>query len=419
MTAEILTIGDELLIGQVVNGNAAWLGERLTLAGIDVSRHVALGDDEALIAAELETAFALADLVIVTGGLGATHDDLTRAAVARHFGVELIENPQVRRQIEERFSSRGRSMPPQNRLQALVPEGFEVLVNHWGTAPGLWHAFERDGAHKVLVLMPGVPREMRSLTDAHVMPRLAQQRGLRTIRHRTLMTAGIGETHLAQRLGDLSAWLSDTLHLAYLPSTTGVRLRVTALGDEANARMGDFEQHLRRRAARHVYGADEETLEGVLGEQLALRGLTVATAESCTGGHLADRITNAPGSSRYFTGGLVAYGNFVKETMLGVPPELVRREGAVSAEVAAEMAVGVRRQLSSDIGLSTTGIAGPGGGTEDKPVGLVYIGYADAERSFARRFQFTTDRTTNKDLTATYALYIAWRVLHAGHEAFP
>jgi nicotinamide-nucleotide amidase len=419
MTAELLTIGDELLIGQVVNGNAAWLGERLTLAGIDVSRHVALGDDEELIAAELETAFGLADLVIVTGGLGATHDDLTRAAVARHFGVELIEDGQVLRQIEGRFASRGRSMPPQNRRQALVPDGFEVLVNHWGTAPGLWHRFERDGQAKTLVLMPGVPREMQNLTDAHVMPRLARERGLRTIRHRTLMTAGIGETHLEQRLGDLTDWLRGGLRLAYLPSTRGVRLRITALGDEAAARVDAFEAYIRQRAARHVYGADEETLEGVLGEQLTLRGLSVATAESCTGGHLADRITGAPGSSRYFNGGMVAYGNYIKEDLLGVPPDFLERAGAVSAEVAEAMALGARRQLSSDIGLSTTGIAGPGGGSDDKPVGLVYIGYADAERSFARRFQFTTDRATNKDLSSTYALYIAWRVLHGGHEAFP
>lgn len=419
MTAEILAIGDELLIGQVVNGNAAWLGERLTLAGIDVSRHVALGDDPDLIAAELETAFGLADLVIVTGGLGATHDDLTRSAVAQHFGVELVEDPKVRRQIEQRFTARGRSMPPQNQLQALVPEGFEVLVNHWGTAPGLWHTFERDGLDKVLVLMPGVPREMRNLTDAHVMPRLAKQRGLRTIRHRTLMTAGIGETHLSQQLGDLSRWLTDGLRLAFLPSTRGVRLRITALGDDANGRLDPFEAFIRKRARKYIYGADEESLEGVLGEQLALRGLTIATAESCTGGHLADRITNAPGSSRYFNGGMVAYGNYIKRDLLGVPESSLGNAGAVSAEVAAAMAVGARRQLSSDIALSTTGIAGPGGGSDDKPVGLVYVGYADAQRSFARRFLFTDDRRTNKDLSATYALYIAWRVLNSGHEAFP
>ncbi len=407
LRAELLTIGDEILIGQIVDTNAAWLGERLTLAGVDVARRVSLGDEEEVIKDELGAAFASADLVVVTGGLGATHDDVTRNALASFFEVELVHDAGVMAQIAARFAARGRSMPPQNRLQAQVPEGFEVLPNKSGTAPGLWHTFVRDGADKTLVVMPGVPHEMQELFQQQVLPRLVRLHGLRAIRHRTLLTAGIGETHLSEKIGDLTDWLGPSLRLAFLPSTSGVRLRMTALGPDSSAalsRLDTFEAFIRGKADRFIYGYGDDTLEGVVGELLAARGLTVAVAESCTGGLVLNRLTNTPGSSRYVLGGVVAYSNEVKEELLGVEGHLLGTHGAVSEAVAKALAEGVRAQLGASIGLSTTGIAGPGGGSDEKPVGLIWIGMATSEGAFAQRFQFGHDRIMNKELSSTAVL---------------
>ncbi len=414
LRAQLLTIGDEILIGQIVDTNAAWLGEKLTLAGVDVARTVSLGDEIEAIQAELDAAFASADLVVATGGLGATHDDVTRAAVAEYFGVQLREDAEILTHIEARFAARGRSMPPQNTLQALVPEGFVVLPNDRGTAPGLWHTFERDGSTKTLAVMPGVPHEMRELFQRQVLPRLVNLHGLRAIKHRTLLTAGLGETHMAERIGDLADWLGPSLRLAFLPSTNGVRLRMTALGPDAQVaarRLDTFEAFLRGKIDRHVYGYDDDTLEGMVGELLARQNLTLAVAESCTGGLILNRLTNVPGASRYLLGGVVAYCNNVKMRALGVPEAFLERDGAVSESVACAMAEGVRKKLGADVGLSTTGIAGPGGGTPEKPVGLVWIGLATAEGAVARCFQFFNDRTMNKELSATAALDFVRRTL--------
>ncbi len=418
LRAELLTIGDEILIGQIVDTNAAWLGEKLTQAGVDVHRAVSLGDDEAAIRDELDAAFAEADLVVATGGLGATHDDVTRTAVAAYFGLPLDHDPAVMAAIAARHARRGRTMPEQNRLQAQVPRGFEVLPNAWGTAPGLWYTFRRDGAAKTLVVLPGVPGEMRGLFQQHVLPRLVRLHGLRTIRHRTLLTAGIGETHLAEAIGDLSDWLGPSLRLASLPSAgQGVRLRLTALApdaEQAEQRLEAFEAFIRSKADRYVYGYDDETLEGKVGELLAARHLTVAVAESCTGGHLLDRLTAPPGASRYVKGGIIAYCNEVKVRTLGVQPASLERDGAVSEAVAREMAEGARARLGADVALSTTGIAGPGGGTAEKPVGLVWIGLATAEETHAFRAQFADERALNRELTCTTALDLLRR--HLGRE---
>lgn len=407
LRAELLTIGDEILIGQIVDTNTAWLGERLTQAGVDVQRAVSLGDEEEAIREELEAAFASADLVVTTGGLGATHDDLTRGAVAAYFGVPLLHDETVMARIEERYAARGRTMPEQNRLQALVPQGFTVLPNAIGTAPGLWYTFERGGIDKTLVVLPGVPGEMRALFQQQVLPRLVRLHGLRVIRHRTLLTAGLGETHLSEAIGDLSDWLGPSLRLAFLPSAKGVRLRMTALApdaERAESRLAAFETFIRSKAERYIYGYDDETLEGKVGEMLAARGLTVAVAESCTGGHLLDALTNAPGSSRYVKGGVVAYCNEVKIALLDVPSSDLERDGAVSESVARAMAEGARLRLGADLALSITGIAGPGGGTSEKPIGLVWIGLASEAGTSAYRHRFVDDRILNKELSCTAAL---------------
>ena len=418
MQATVLTIGDELLIGQVRDTNASWLGEQLTLAGVVVRRMVTVGDDEQALQSELRQSLAESDLVVTTGGLGPTGDDRTREAVAGLFGVEMAFQDQILEDIRERFRLRGRTMPESNRSQAMVPSGFEVLFNRVGTAPGLWHEVRQgEAAGSMLAVLPGVPYEMKHLFNEEVLPRVQRRGGLRTIVHRTLRTAGIGESGLQETAGDLSGILSDTLRLAWLPGPGGVRLRMTAFGnsrEEADGRIAELEACLRARLGKYVYGTNDETLEEVVGHMLRDRSLTVAVAESCTGGYVAHALTNIPGSSVYMAGGVVAYSNRAKMDVLGVSPDALRQHGAVSEEVAAQMAEGVRHRLGADMGLSTTGIAGPDGGTAEKPVGTVWIGYADAGAVEAHRLQLVRDRMLNKQLTATFLLDKVRKNLLAG-----
>lgn len=410
MKATILTIGDELLIGQTINTNAGWLGERLHGLGVEVQRIVMLADEEAAIREALAQALAEAALVILSGGLGPTHDDLTREAVAAHFGVALHEDAEALARIQQRFAHRKTPMPEANRKVAQVPDGFEVLKNSLGTAPGLWWS---DGKQAV-VLLPGVPGELQALIREEVEPRLRELGALRIVRQRVLRTAGIGESSLQERFGDLSGWLGPHLRLAYLPAEGIIRLRLTALGDDAavlEERLDAFEAYLRDRAGACIYTRGEASLEEVVGQMLKARGLTIALAESCTGGLVTSRLTDIAGSSAYVRGGIIAYCNSVKEELLGVDAQVLEREGAVSESVAKQMAAGVRKTLNADIGVAITGIAGPSGGTPDKPVGTVWIGYADAEGASARLLHFTSDRLLNKSLSATAALDIVRRRL--------
>ena len=408
MQATVLTIGDELLIGQVRDTNAAWLGEQLTLAGAVLRRMATVGDDEQALQSELRRSLSESDLVVATGGLGPTRDDKTRRAVADLFGAELVLREDILDEIRARFARRGRAMPESNRSQAMIPAGFEALPNLAGTAPGLWREIRRgEAAGSMLALLPGVPHEMQRLFTEEVLPRVRRRGGLQVIAHRTLRTAGIGESALQEAAGDLSGMLSETLRLAWLPGLGGVRLRITAFGDqrdEAEERVAELEARLRERVGHYIYGANDETLEEVVGQMLRERGLTVAVAESCTGGYVAHTLTNVPGSSDWMAGGVVAYANRAKVDALGVSPGAFRRHGAVSENVAAQMADGVRRRLGADLGLSTTGVAGPSGGTPEKPVGTVWIGYADTGGASARRLQLAQDRLLNKRLAAAALL---------------
>jgi nicotinamide-nucleotide amidase len=400
MRAHILTIGDELLIGQTINTNAAWIGEQLDHAGIDVLRAVTVGDDHAGIRAALAAALAEAEVVILTGGLGPTHDDVTKLAVAEHLGLELQFHPEILDGVRDLFERRGREMPASNHTQAMVPEGSEVLPNRHGTAPGLWIEHAKNGSLQIVVLLPGVPFEMRTLMTEHVIPRLASRHGLHNIVHRVLHVSGIGESNLQELLGDMSPFFEEGVRLAYLPGPSTIRLRLTAVGEarqEAEARLDAFEAAIRERAGRFIFGTADDTLESVVGGMLRERGRTLALAESCTGGHILDRMTDFPGSSDYIKGGLVAYCNEVKIGTLQVSPETLRSDGAVSEAVAIQMARGVRLLTRADIGMSTTGIAGPSGGTPEKPVGLVWIGFSDASDAFAVKFQFGDDRVVNKE----------------------
>jgi nicotinamide-nucleotide amidase len=410
MKAQLLTIGDELLIGQTTDTNAAWLGDRLSRLGVRMTRTVTVGDARAAIVRELDRAYEEARLVICTGGLGPTHDDLTRSVVAEYFDAPLQTDPEVLDRVHRYYDRRDRDVPPSVSALARRPEGFEPLENPVGAAVGLWHE-AADGRR--IALLPGIPEEMTAIFEASVQPRLQQLPGVGEVRHRTLVTAGIGETDLQEKLGDLSDALGEDVSLAYLPSTSGVRLRLSAdVGQvEADARLNEVEAVIRDRAGAHVIGTGDDTLEEVLGDTLRAHDATIASAESATGGLIGHRLTGVSGSSDYYLGSVVAYANSAKQAVLGVDEAAIREHGAVSEAVALRMAEGVRERLSTTVGVSTTGIAGPTGGTPDKPVGTVWVGYADASGGHARRYQFVEDRTLNKKLFASAALEQARRGL--------
>ena len=410
MNVHIITIGDELLIGQVINTNASWIGEQLILQGAHVVRTVTLPDTRSSIEKELRYSTTHADLTVITGGLGPTHDDVTRDALAAFLGRPLILNEDVLASIRSRFEKRKRTMPERNRVQAMVPEGCEVLENPVGTAPGLWYS----GAGYDLCVLPGVPHEMQSLTASYLIPRIRRDTRTQPIAQRTLHTLGIGESHLQELLGDVRSWLPSEHKLAFLPGLGGVRLRITASGEDSKAALANLqsiEGTIRNRVGVHIFGTDRDILEAKIGELLKSLNLTISTAESCTGGLIGDRITNVSGSSQYFKGGIIAYCNQVKHDLLGVDQATLAEHGAVSKRVALRMAIGVRERLQTDIGVSATGIMGPTGGTLDKPIGTVWIGYADAHSQLAERILTQKDRRINKKYAAMAVLRILWRKL--------
>ena len=414
MNAHLLTIGDELLIGQTTNTNAAWLGERLSRLGVQVERTVTVGDDPDTMRDELGRAVRQARLTVLTGGLGPTHDDVTRQVLADYFEAPLRTDDEILDRIRRYYERRGRQMPRSAPALAQVPEGFEPLDNPVGAAVGLWFSGTLEGADRLVAVLPGIPQEMNGIFESAVEPRLKAEEDVHAVAHRTLVTSGIGESALQERLGDLSDLLGEELGLAYLPSTSGVRLRLTATnGDTAAAQtqLDRLEARIRERAGAHVIGTGDAELEEVLGRRLRAAGRTIASAESATGGLIGHRLTGVSGSSAYYEGSVVAYANRIKRSVLGVRADAIEEHGAVSEPVALQMAGGVRDALDVDVGVATTGIAGPTGGTEEKPVGTVWLGYADGVGARAVRRQFVEDRTLNKELFATAALDLVRRRL--------
>lgn len=414
MNAHLLTIGDELLIGQTTNTNAAWLGERLSRLGVQVERTVTVGDDPDTMRDELGRAVRQARLTVLTGGLGPTHDDVTRQVLADYFEAPLRTDDEILDRIRRYYERRGRQMPRSAPALAQVPEGFEPLDNPVGAAVGLWFSGTLEGADRLVAVLPGIPQEMNGIFESAVEPRLKAEEDVHAVAHRTLVTSGIGESALQERLGDLSDLLGEELGLAYLPSTSGVRLRLTATnGDTAAAQtqLDRLEARIRERAGAHVIGTGDAELEEVLGRRLRAAGRTIASAESATGGLIGHRLTGVSGSSAYYEGSVVAYANRIKRSVLGVRADAIEEHGAVSEPVALQMAGGVRDALDVDVGVATTGIAGPTGGTEEKPVGTVWLGYADGVGTRAVRRQFVEDRTLNKELFATAALDLVRRRL--------
>ena len=408
---EIVTIGDELLLGETVDGNSAWLGRKLAAAGLRVARRTTVGDDDAAIQDAVKSALDRSSVVICTGGLGPTHDDRTRPAVAALFGRELRVDEQVLETLRERFRSRGIEMAAINQVQAEVPAGGKVFPNSRGTAPGL--AVE-DG-DRVVVMLPGVPSEMRGLVEDHVLDYLRSRMpsAPHGIRHRVIRTTGIAESRLAERLADVLPALQP-LTIAFLPDVCGVDLRVTCWPDAASGEVSAedalhaAEDAIRAAAGDYIYGTDQDDLAHTLGKALAERGLTVAFAESCTGGLIAKRMTDVAGSSAYVTGGVVAYANEAKHRVLGVRQATLDSAGAVSEAVAREMADGAQRVFAADTAIAVTGVAGPGGGTEQKPVGTVWIAVRAGERTDARLFRFGGDRAEVRDRSAQAALAMLW-----------
>ena len=410
MRSIIITIGDELLIGQVMNTNASFIAEKLTAAGVEVCRMLTVSDDEPEIVKAFEEALPRYDLSIATGGLGPTHDDVTKKAVCRFFGVDLVPSPEVQRTIEEFLLQRNIPWSQAAEEQTLVPRGAVIIPNRRGTAPG--ELIERD--HRHLVVLPGVPHEMEGMMEEFVVPFVKERSSGQVILNRTLKTTGISESALAERIGAIDQLLARGERLAFLPSASGVRMRISVTNSDraaAERRISEIESVIRARVGKYIYGADQEELEQVVGAILRERGLRIAVAESCTGGLIADKITNVPGSSDYFERGVVAYSNASKIDLLHVPSRLINQHGAVSQEVAEAMASGIRTVSGVDIGLSTTGIAGPAGGTEEKPVGLVWIGYSDVSRTIAVKFQFGRERLIIKQRAAQASLEMVRRRL--------
>lgn len=414
MKLEVVTIGTELLLGLTPDTNAAELGRALAAAGAEVVRHTSVADRPEAIRAAVQDALERTGFVITTGGLGPTRDDMTKREVAALFGKALVLDPAVLRALEERFRRLGRTMPAVNRTQAEIPEGATILPNPRGTAPGLW--LESGG--RIAVMLPGVPSEMRALLAEEVVPRItafaeSRQQGRHVVRSRTVRTTGIAESALAERVGAIEEEIAP-LTLAYIPSTEGVDLRVTAWGlpdEEAERLLSASVTVLREKAGEHCYGEDGTDLAATILEQLRSRHVRLAVAESCTGGLLAARVTAVPGASDVFVGGVVAYDDRVKTDSLGVPRELLQRHGAVSEQVVRAMVEGVQQRFSVEASLAVTGIAGPSGGTPDKPVGTVWLAARWGSETRALKRIFPGDRGEIRARSAQAALDLLRRVI--------
>lgn len=411
MNAHIITIGDEILIGQTLNSNAADIGNKLVDIQIFVKKASIVADDETEIINEFKDCWDKNDLIIVTGGLGPTHDDVTRQCVVKFFNTELVEDQEVLDDVKKIFEKRGRKIDKINECQALVPKIATPIRNILGTAPGFY--IEKDD--KVFVVLPGVPAEMNYMMESFIIPKLKEKVGeIKSYSLRSnLLTTGIPESLLYKRLGNMKELL-DGAKLAFLPNQFGVKMRITVKAETevlAKNKLLELEQKIRGKVGRYIYSRTEENLEEVVGRLLTERELTISLAESCTGGLLSNLLTNVPGASKYLERGIISYGNSSKIEILKVKKETLEKFGAVSEEVAIQMAEGVRRISKTNIGLSITGIMGPTGATTDKPVGLVYIGFCDDKISFAKKFVFGEDRIINKHRTTQAALELIRRYI--------
>ena len=413
MKAEIITIGDELLIGQTIDTNSAWMGSELSLAGFDIHKKTTIHDNNSDILKALSDAAGKTDVVLITGGLGPTSDDITKQTLCQFFGTRLVLNKEVLDMIQNMMLRRNFPMNENNRKQAEVPESSKVLSNAAGTAPGMW--FEKEGT--IFISMPGVPYEMKYIMNEHVLPELRKRFTSQVVIHKNIMTYGIPEAILAELLTDFETTLPANIKLAYLPAYGIIKLRLTGTGknpEEVSEQVDQQVKKLYTVIPGFIFAEDEESFETVIGNLLAQKNKTICTAESCTGGHIAHMITSVPGSSSYFKGSVVSYANIIKVSLLGVDEKLIGKEGAVSESVARAMAEGARRLMNTDYSLATSGIAGPDGGTDEKPVGTLWIAVASGSGTVSEKHNFGGDRLTNIKRFSNAALNLLRKQILSG-----
>ena len=408
MKSTIISIGNELLNGKTLNSNATYIGNALFEIGIPVHKIITIGDDNAEIIKTVDHAIRDSQIIIVTGGLGPTHDDITKNALADFFNTKLVFNEEIMHKIEERFKRRGMKLPPINQNQAMVPEIAQLIDNPVGTAAGM--LFKKNG--NFIFVLPGIPKEMQAIMTNSVIPFLKENCQLTDIQVHLYKTTGIPESKIYQICKDLF----EEYHLyeiAFLPKYTGVEIRIAVYNNLTTQKDAYqlFEKELYRRIGKYIYTKGQQELEEVIGELLKKHQLTISVAESCTGGSIQDKLTNVPGSSEYFMGGITVYSNESKVKYVGVKESSLRRFGAVSDEVAREMAIGTRLSFKTDLALATTGIAGPTGATETKPVGLIFIALATSNKVISKKFIFGNDRRLNKEAGAQAALEMLRRDL--------
>lgn len=402
IAATIITIGDELLIGQTIDTNSAWIASSLNKIGITIKRRVAVGDEWDAIWQSLEDEGRLAQIILITGGLGPTSDDITKPLLCKFFGGKLVTNQEAMDNVVDIFTKKlNRPLLERNLKQAEVPDNCTVIQNKRGTAPGMW--FEKNNV--IYVSMPGVPHEMKGMMEDFVIPELLKKFNVHPVQHRTLLTAGIGESFLAEKLTDFESSLPENIKLAYLPNYGMVRLRLTDLNSAADqSGIDEYFQMLKIKVQDFMVIDDDVSMQEVIARKLMETGRSIAVAESCTGGYISQLFTQMAGSSQYFLGSVVSYSNEMKQDALHVPEQIIKEYGAVSSQTVEAMAEGIRKLSNADVGLATSGIMGPGGGTDTKPVGFVWVGFSSKEKTLSTSFQFRFDRRRNIELTAISAL---------------
>ncbi len=395
MKAEIITIGDEILIGQTVDTNSAFIGKELNALGVSINRITSISDTEEAITQAISEAQVRVDLIILTGGLGPTKDDITKHTLCNYFNTELVVYPEVEQYVRDIFERRNRPILEVNLKQAELPLDCTVIVNTIGTASGMW--FERSG--KVVVSLPGVPYEMKHLMHNGVLSKIKSTFETPTVLHKTIMTTGAGESFLADKIKDWEESLvKEDIHIAYLPSSGIVKIRLSIISEDrenAQERIDRKVMELLQIIPSYIYGFDDLQLEKAVGELLLKHQGTIATAESCTGGYIAHLITSIAGSSAYFLGSVLSYANEIKSQELGVPMSTIEQHGAVSQQVVEQMAIGVRNKMKTSFSVATSGVAGPDGGSEEKPVGFVWIAVASENGVVSKSFNFENDRGRN------------------------
>ena len=409
MRAEVITIGDEILIGQTIDTNSAWLGNELNMIGVDIIQITSIPDTNARIKTALDDAFQRAELILLTGGLGPTQDDITKSTLAEYFDTKLVSNSKVLDRIKTFAKARGIELLPAHVRQAELPENAEVIDNHHGSASGMW--FKKNGTN--VISMPGVPYEMKAMMKNTVIPYLAANYKDSEIIHHTVLTQGVGESQLAKTLKDWEKRLRQAgLSLAYLPSAGAVKLRITSKDlKDGRQLVKTFAAELDQLIDKHIFGYNNDTLPQVVGTILKTLNKTVGTAESCTGGYIAHQITSISGSSEYFNGSIIAYSNNIKVNQLDVSETAIEEHGAVSEIVVRQMAEGARKALNTDYAIATSGVAGPTGGTDEKPVGTVWIAVSGPEETKAVKFKFGNNRQRNIHVAGLTGMNMLRRML--------